>query len=218
MRDFSLVLPELVSGRGTTRRVVEGETLRASRNDALNHCPQIGQNLARWDAQGCNASLRKPRIARSVARGPVTHAMSFAIDFNCKTRIAAKEVEHIGPARLLDAYFEGLRARPRAPGEARCRGPGGWGSDCPPGRARRSPRGGRRRRRCRCGSRPRWGSGRADRARRRRRRRGWPRARRRARPRWRCGVLIVGMNPRWSTRRESIAGGTVQTTCTGRRR
>ena len=92
---LSSFLPELVSGRGTARRVVEGETLHAGRNDPLNHGTQIGQHFTRRNAQGRNASLRKPRIARRVTSWPVTHAMPFAVDFNGKVRIVAKEVEHI---------------------------------------------------------------------------------------------------------------------------
>ncbi len=103
-----LFLPELVSGRGTAwqSRVVEGEPRTRLRLNPGYRARQIGKHQLRRNPQRRDAGNGEPRIARSIPPGPITEAMRTAIDLDRQARIAAIEVQHVRPARMLSAELQ----------------------------------------------------------------------------------------------------------------
>ena len=108
-------LPELVSGTGTARRVVEGQTRRGFGKDQPENSIRIAQHIARSNTQRGNASARKPGIAHGVLCGPIAEAMHSAVDLDRQPRIAAKEIEHEISAGMLAAEFETAGALTQRP-------------------------------------------------------------------------------------------------------
>ena len=108
-----LFLPELVSGRGTTRRVVEGKPRRRFNQNEHHNRTDVIQYIARRYAHCANPDLREICIANGVARGLIPARMGFAIDFDRQPGIAAEEVEDVRTAGVLTPEFETVRACPK---------------------------------------------------------------------------------------------------------
>src|SRR5689334_3515499 len=103
------ILPELDSGRGTARRVVEGQTRDGLRNHPTDRRIRVLQNVNRWNAEGRDSRLAKPRIPHLIPLRAISTRMRLAVDFDRQPRIAAEEIEHIRPAGMLPAELQTLR-------------------------------------------------------------------------------------------------------------
>jgi hypothetical protein len=104
------ILPELDSGRGTARRVVEGETRKRLPKHETKNGFQISQHVARADAQGRYASLGKPGIAPFVPLRAITKTVCVAIDLDCKPGVGAKEIDDVSAAGMLPPELQSPRA------------------------------------------------------------------------------------------------------------
>ena len=99
-------LPELVSGRGITRRVVEGQSRHTSDHNPPNDSIEVIQNLTRRNAHRGNPCPGKPRIPHRIARRPIAHPVPFTIDLDSQPRIGTIEIQHVHTARMLAAEFQ----------------------------------------------------------------------------------------------------------------
>ncbi len=111
--EVTLFLPELVSGRGTARhsRVVEGQTRNASGHYANGNRVQIPQHLKRRNTQRRDAACIEPGITPAIRPGANSAAMPLTIDLDRQSRIAAKEIENVGAARMLPPKLQTARSR-----------------------------------------------------------------------------------------------------------
>jgi hypothetical protein len=110
-------LAELVSGRGTARRsrVVEGQPRCRLSDDETHDAIQIGQHIARRNAQGNYAMRRKPIIPRHVFCGSVAPLMPLAVNLDREPRIATIEIENETAARMLASEFKAAGTVPQHP-------------------------------------------------------------------------------------------------------
>jgi hypothetical protein len=108
---YTSFLPELVSGRGTTRRsrVVEGQARGRLGDDPVNNSVRILEEFNSRNTKRFNSSGMKPLIPSGVMCRPVPPGMGFAVDLNREASIAAEEVENIRPRRMLAAEFQAVR-------------------------------------------------------------------------------------------------------------
>jgi len=105
----SSFLPELVSGRGTTRhrRVVEGQPRTCSYDNMAYYALNISEYVYRRYSQCRDTSRCEPSISTSIALRPVSTAVRFAIDLDRQPRITAIEVEtKLFPCRALSPKFQ----------------------------------------------------------------------------------------------------------------
>ena len=104
-----MILPELVSGRGTARRsrVVEGQPCDGERKDRVGDVIRRGQNARRRDAESADSRLRQPGVAAFVPLAP--HRMGRPIDLDRQSRIGAIGIEYIRPAWMLTAELASAR-------------------------------------------------------------------------------------------------------------
>jgi hypothetical protein len=100
------LLPQLVWGRGTVRRTVEGRALARDAADQPYYAVQVGENLAGRNSECQDAMLRDPGIALRVLPWLVTALMRFAVDLNAQLRAIAVEIEIIFASRMLLAPVE----------------------------------------------------------------------------------------------------------------
>ena len=110
--DRPLILPELVSGRGTSRRsrMVEGQACRGFVNYPSKHRVRIVQNVARCDAQRPDPDRFEPSISCPVTDRLIASRVSYAIDFDGQPRVSAKEINDVRTARMLTAKLEATRS------------------------------------------------------------------------------------------------------------
>lgn len=99
----SSFLPELVSGRGTVRRTVEGHALPRVFADGAHHAFDASEHFSRGYSQGENAVRCQPGVTSGISSGPASPLMRFAIDFDAKLRRIAVEIKRIYPCRMLTA-------------------------------------------------------------------------------------------------------------------
>ena len=104
-----LILSELVSGRGTARRVVEGKARHRLLDDVAHDGNQISQHLPRRNPQRPNIGMKEIRIAQFIVRRPIAARMCFAVYLDRQSRIAAEKVEDVGTAGVLATEFEAAR-------------------------------------------------------------------------------------------------------------
>ena len=104
------ILLELVSGRGTARRVVEGKPRCRFHQDERHDSTNVTQHIPRWNAQRGNPGPSEIDVAHRVAFRPVAARMAFPVDLDREPRIAAKEIQNIGAAGVLAAEFEAARS------------------------------------------------------------------------------------------------------------
>ena len=97
------ILPELVSGRGTTRqcRVVEGQFGLCLFNYGAKYSFCVTKHRCRRKPHRLDPRFLKPPVARIVASESVSTLMHFPIDFDGETRVAAEEIQdtHIAARR-----------------------------------------------------------------------------------------------------------------------
>ena len=102
------ILPELASGRGTSRRsrMVEGQTSHGFGHNISKHGIRIIEDLRRGNPNGLDASRSKPLVSCSIALGPVAPRVGLPVDFDRQSSIAAEEVEHVRAGRVLATELE----------------------------------------------------------------------------------------------------------------
>src|SRR4051812_26414814 len=104
-------LPELASGRGTSRRsrMVEGQPCLCFNYDPLQHRVCIFEHVDGRDPERSDPLRSKPLVAIQITFGPVASRMPFTIDFDRQPRIAAEEVDDIGTGRVLPTKLQAFR-------------------------------------------------------------------------------------------------------------
>ena len=113
MQTARSILPELVSGRGTTRRVVEGQASEGFCHDMTKHDLHILQNFNSRNPQRLDPRRRQPVIATRVPRRPITARMCLAVHLDRQPCIAAEEVQNVRPARMLTPKLEAAGTLPK---------------------------------------------------------------------------------------------------------
>ena len=109
-----LILPELVSGRGTARhsRVVEGKTRLCFVNNPPKHRVSIVQHVTGRYPQSGNSRRVKPGVSSCIAHGLISAGVAFAIDLDCKSCVTAEEIQNVRTARVLAAELQSGWALP----------------------------------------------------------------------------------------------------------
>jgi hypothetical protein len=82
MQTRGLILPELASGRGTTRRVVEGQSRPRFRDDMPKHRIGVAENIDSSNSQSIDSSGSQPLVTRRISVRPVSERVSFSVHFN----------------------------------------------------------------------------------------------------------------------------------------
>jgi hypothetical protein len=103
MQTARSILRELASGRGTARRVVEGQTRLSFSEDVAKDGVRIRQNLSGRNPQGPDPSSLEPGIADCIPPRPIAARMRLPVYFDRQPGIAAEEIQHIRPGRMLAA-------------------------------------------------------------------------------------------------------------------
>ena len=108
----ALILPELVSGRGTIRqgRMVEGQTRQRLGRDPTNHCIDVLQDIHCRNTKRRDARRTQPLIPLSVAGRTIATRVSFPVNLDCQAGIRAEEVEYVRSRRMLPPELETVRA------------------------------------------------------------------------------------------------------------
>ncbi len=96
------------TGRGTTRRVVEGQALHVL-DDRRNDSFRASQNLGSGNPEDGYTARRQPPIPRLIALRTITAAVRFAVDFHREPQGSAIEVEHIGSGGMLSSKLMSAR-------------------------------------------------------------------------------------------------------------
>ena len=103
------ILPELVSGRGTARRVVEGQSRRCRVQHVRHDRIEIAQNIARRDTQRFDPMFGEQRVTTGVALGPLFKFMCRPIDFDAQPLLSAVEIQNVRTSRMLPTKFQAIR-------------------------------------------------------------------------------------------------------------
>ena len=101
--ESSLILPQLVWGRGTVRRTVEGRTLACVGVEEGQYPFHVPQHLRGRDTQGRNSIPGKPSIAQRILVGPVSTIVGLSVRFHAQLRSIAVKIENIWSRRMLFA-------------------------------------------------------------------------------------------------------------------
>ena len=109
MQTARSILPELVSGRGTTRRVVEGQASRSFSQNRTKHHVHVLQNLRSRNSKGLDPGSSQPFVSSVIPPWPIAERMRFSIHFDAQPRVAAEEIQDIWPGRMLAAEFQSAR-------------------------------------------------------------------------------------------------------------
>ena len=101
-------LPELVSGRGTSRRsrMVEGQACHRLLDDISNNAVEVRQNVTGWNSQRRDAGADQPLVTRHIATGPAAARVGFAIDLDRQPCVATKKIENERTGWMLAAEFD----------------------------------------------------------------------------------------------------------------
>jgi hypothetical protein len=104
-------LPELASGRGTSRRsrMVEGQPRNRLRQGSADDRIDITKHFRRGNPEGLNTGSEKPGIPRFITSRPVASGVRFPIYFHREARIAAEEIEDERAGRVLASKFQPAR-------------------------------------------------------------------------------------------------------------
>ena len=105
-----LILPEIVSGRGTARRVVEGQARRCRVQHVRHDRIEIAQNIARRDTQRFDPMFGEQCVTTGVALGPRFKFMCRPIDFDAQPLLSAVEIQDVRTSRMLPTKFEAVGA------------------------------------------------------------------------------------------------------------
>ena len=97
------ILPQLIWGRGTVRRTVEGRTLACVSVDEGHYSFHVAQQLRGRDAQGCDLMPDKPRIPQRIPERLVSTIMRFSVDLDAQLCSIAVKIESIWSRRMLFA-------------------------------------------------------------------------------------------------------------------
>ena len=85
-------------GRGTIRRMVEGEApLLNSGDDRLRTIYRV----AHRDTHRLDTARRQPKVANAITRGSIAQVMRRTIDFDRQSGLRTIEVQHIRADRML---------------------------------------------------------------------------------------------------------------------
>ena len=108
-------LPELVSGRGTVRRTVEGQTRRSLLNDMNEDAIEIRQDLARRYAKGKDPRPCQPKITGGIPLRRFSSRVRFTIDLDRQSCVAAEEIEDVWTGRVLPTKLQRFRTLAQFP-------------------------------------------------------------------------------------------------------
>jgi hypothetical protein len=107
------ILPELVSGRGTTRRVVEGQTRPRRNENPPQHGIRIIEKLDRRNAQRFDSRRPQPFIANRIPLWPIATRMGLPVNFDRQPRVTTEEIQHIRTGWMLATELETFRSLPK---------------------------------------------------------------------------------------------------------
>ena len=102
------ILPELASGRGTARRVVEGQSRPRFNHNPAKDRIHIAENVGSGNAERPDPCCLKPSVPFVVPLRPITTRMRCSIHFDRQPGIAAVEVQNIRARRMLTPELEAL--------------------------------------------------------------------------------------------------------------
>ena len=94
------------TGRGTARRVVEGQALQASLHDEIHNGAQIGKHVASWNPQNVHGVASQPPIPILVPLRLVSAIVRLSVDLDRERGIETIEVEYIGAGGMLSAELD----------------------------------------------------------------------------------------------------------------
>ena len=105
MQTARSILPELVSGRGTSRRsrMVEGQPRGGLRRNPTQHRIRVAENIGRRNPQRLNPGRSQPPIPGRIPLRSVTPRVGLSIHFYRQPRIAAEEIQNVRPGGMLAA-------------------------------------------------------------------------------------------------------------------
>ncbi len=95
--------------RGTIRRTVERNARRCDLNDVLDNNALVLKHLPGRNAEHVDLVTRQPIVALEVPHGPITEAMTLAIDLDCQPRLHAEKIKHIRTSWMLTPELEAAR-------------------------------------------------------------------------------------------------------------
>ena len=113
MQTARSILPELVSGRGTTRRVVEGQASSRFSHDMTKHDVHILQNFNGRNPQRLDPGRLQPLVAIRVPLWPITARVRLPVHLDRQPCIAAEEVENVRPAWMLTPKLQAIGPLPK---------------------------------------------------------------------------------------------------------
>ena len=85
------ILPELVSGRGTTRRVVEGQPFPRLMRKPAKHRISIVQDICGRNPKRFDSRRTQPLVPSRISLWLVSQRMRFSVHLNRQPRIAAEK-------------------------------------------------------------------------------------------------------------------------------
>ena len=94
------------TGRGTARRVVEGQARPAGRNNEIYDRAQVGQYVAGGYPQDVHELASQPPVPIRVPLGLVSAIMRLAVDLDRERGVEAIEVEYIGAGGMLPSELD----------------------------------------------------------------------------------------------------------------
>jgi len=106
MATTNLFLPKLCLGRGTARRVVEGQPRQNAIYDLHNHGIKIVEYSRRSDPQSFDTMAGQHSVALGIPFRLIASTMRLAINFYAEARGWAVEIQRIGTGRMLASKFE----------------------------------------------------------------------------------------------------------------
>ena len=112
MQTARSILPELASGRGTSRRsrMVEGQaSLRLVDNPAKDRV-RIFEDIGGRNTQCLDSSGPQALVPNVIPPGPVAARMRLPVHFDRQPRVGAEKIQHIGSGRMLASKLQAIRA------------------------------------------------------------------------------------------------------------
>ncbi len=97
-------------GRGTSRRLVEGQS---PTREAIGDGLWIAQHVGSGDAYHSYTSRLKPCILFDILRRPLATIMRFAIDLDDQPRCVAIEIRNVRSGRVLPAKLQATGPLPQ---------------------------------------------------------------------------------------------------------
>ena len=94
------------TGRGTIRRMVEGNARRRGLNDMLDNGVLVLKHLSGGNAQHHDLVASQPLIALGIPLRTITEAMTFAVHLDRQPYLGTEKIEHIRTSRMLPPELE----------------------------------------------------------------------------------------------------------------